>query len=107
MSFKVDAGAAYAQGLSQRVKSYIDTMLGPFLRTRVQIFVAKAGKIDKKKGTIKVSIKGKEYTALLGNNTAPNTKKYPHVRILYDSRTRIMYYDDVVPERYVTDVSLS
>ena len=103
---KIDEGAAYAKGLSQRVKSYVDVMLGPFLRTRVQIFIGKVTKIDKKNGIIKVIIKGNEYQAILGVNNPPNIKKYPHVRILFDSRTNIMYYDDVMPEKYATGKAL-
>lgn len=103
---KIDEGAAYAKGLSQRVKSYVDVMLGPFLRTRVQIFIGKVEKINKKTSTMSVTIKGNKYQVIMGANNPPNIKKYPHVRILFDSRTKIMYYDDVMPEAYATGKAL-
>jgi len=102
---KLDTSAAYAKSLSQRVKSYIDMMLAPFLRTRVQIYVVVATKVDKKAGIVTVLFDGAEYFAVLGANQPPNIKKYPHVRVLYDSRTHIMYYDDIVPEKFVGPIN--
>jgi hypothetical protein len=84
---RIDEGAAYARNLSQRVKSYVDIMLAPFLRSRVQIYVARIVRVDRRRGHVVVRIQGVEYKSLLGSNNA---------------RTHIMYYDDVVASAYVT-----
>jgi hypothetical protein len=99
---RIDEGAAYARNLSQRVKSYVDIMLAPFLRSRVQIYVARIVRVDRRRGHVVVRIQGVEYKSLLGSNNAPNLTRYRYARVLYDSRTHIMYYDDVVASAYVT-----
>jgi|tagenome__1003787_1003787.scaffolds.fasta_scaffold20987701_3 hypothetical protein len=104
---KLDEGAAYAKNLARRMKSYVDMMLAPFLRTRVQIYVLKGVSIDRKNGIMMVKLpNGQAQKVILGANTPPNLKRYPHVRVLYDSRTHIMYYDDVVPEKYAKVTTL-
>lgn len=96
-----DSAEVYARNLAERTKNYIDMMLAPFLGTRVKIYVGTCNKIDRNNRTMSVTIVGvPETVAFWGATSLPGNPVKKKCRFLLDSRTRRLYFDDILPKSF-------
>lgn len=96
-----NAAEVYAMHLSERTKRYIDMMLAPFIGTRVKIYVGTCVSVNSQLRTMQISMAGvPNFTAKWGAPNLPGNPLRKRVRLLLDSRTRQVWFDDILPDQF-------
>jgi hypothetical protein len=96
-----ESAATYALNLAERTRTYIDQMLAPFLGTRVKVYIGLYLSVDRNSRTMKVLIgKVPETTAYWGATSLPGNPVKKKCRFLLDSRTRRLFFDDIMPKAF-------